>query len=77
MCTNTELAILAFDPVHFINVVPVLVIGLGLAVLWLGYFSDQLYLRGLRSAKPHPLIKLKEEFFTQVCERLNPIIRLA
>ena len=31
----------------------------------------------LRGAKPHPLLKLKEEFFTQVCERLNQIIQLA
>jgi len=31
----------------------------------------------LRGAKPNPLLKLKEEFFTQVCERLNQIIQLA
>ena len=30
----------------------------------------------LRGAKPHPLLKLNEEFFTQVCERLNQIIQL-
>jgi mRNA interferase MazF len=31
----------------------------------------------LRGAKPHPLVKLNEVFFTQVCERLNQIIQLA
>jgi len=31
----------------------------------------------LRGAKPHPLGKLDDAFFGQVCERLNQIIQLA
>jgi len=31
----------------------------------------------LRGAKPHPLGKLDDVFFGQVCERLNQIIQLA
>jgi mRNA interferase MazF len=31
----------------------------------------------LRNAKPHPLGRIDDAFFTQVCERLNQIIQLA
>ena len=31
----------------------------------------------LRLAKPHPLVRLDDVFFVQVCERLNQIIQLA
>lgn len=31
----------------------------------------------LRNAKPHPLDRIDDAFFTQVCERLNQIIQLA
>jgi mRNA interferase MazF len=30
----------------------------------------------LRSAKPHPLVKLNNDLFAQVCDRLNQIIQL-
>lgn len=31
----------------------------------------------LRLAEPHPLVRLDDVFFVQVCERLNQIIQLA
>jgi len=31
----------------------------------------------LRAATPHPLVRLDDVFFMQVCERLNQIIQLA